>query len=566
MRKPGRVKLLRVVSQALFFGLFAYVFVRSLDPFRTVDNPFLKADPLVLLTHLRVELPWLLALAGLLALALVLGRAFCGWVCPLGGLIDGLDAALAPARRLLGMEKRIRSRRTWLIASPVSWLLLGAVLATLPFTPPLLQFLHPNVWLIRIFSLTPLGIAFAGMLVAFSLLTRRLWCTYACPLGALYGLLGRASLLRLGITRCADCGRCDRCPTRAADYQARRVVDHQCILCYDFEAGCPVSGFRLLRRGRPASTPETLPSRRAAALARQPAASPSSEPAPPSRSLSPDGVPQPAAARTGRRELLGRGSLLAGGLAAGALLSLFSERGGLLRSLEGYVPAVPGDGDLPPAGGGPAPGPAGDPGAGDPGSGELYSGTGEPGVGGLYSGAADIHPAGLPSGPLIRPPGVLDEERFAQRCLRCFQCVRSCPNRIIKISSFSGELSTAFTPHIVYEEYGCDYYCQVCQQVCPNYAIPLQPLELKQRTPMGFARIHEDRCVVYTEGTNCLVCEEFCPVPEKAIKVATETRVVDGRETELRFPVMDLSLCIGCGMCQANCPVTPDRAITVETI
>jgi polyferredoxin/formate hydrogenlyase subunit 6/NADH:ubiquinone oxidoreductase subunit I len=561
MRKPGRVKLLRVTSQALFFGLFAYVFIRSLDPFSTVDNPFLTSDPLVLLTHLQVELPWLIALAGLLVLALVLGRAFCGWICPLGGLVDGLDAALAPARRLLGMEKRIRGRRTWLISSPVSWLLLGAVLATLPFTPPLLQFLHPNVWLIRIFSLTPLGIAFAGMLVAFSLLTRRLWCTYACPLGALYGLLGKVSLLRLGITRCADCGRCDRCPTRAADYRARRVLDHQCILCFDFEAGCPVNGLRLLRRGRPASTQETLPAKRPAARARQPAAtvpertpapSPLPEPAPPSRSLSRDGAPQPGRGdppRTGRRELLRQGGLLAGGVLTGALLSVLSERGGLLRSLAGYVPELPGGGDLPPAGDGPDPGPAG-----------------EPGTGELYPGAADIHHAGLPRGPVIRPPGVLDEERFAQRCLRCFQCVRSCPNRIIKISPLSGDPASAFTPRILYEEYGCDYYCQVCQQVCPNYAIPLQPLELKQRTPMGFARIHEERCVVYAEGTNCLVCEEFCPVPEKAIKVVTETRVVDGRETELRLPVMDLSLCIGCGVCQVNCPVVPDRAITVETI
>ena len=167
---------------------------------------------------------------------------------------------------------------------------------------------------------------------------------------------------------------------------------------------------------------------------------------------------------------------------------------------------------------------------------------------------------------MIRPPGVLDEERFAQRCLRCFQCVRSCPNQIIKISRLSVDLRSVLTPSIEYGEYGCDYYCQVCQQVCPNYAIPLQPLELKQRTRMGLARIDESLCVVYAEKINCLVCEEFCPVPEKAIKVITETRVVEGRETELRYPVMSPSLCIGCGVCQANCPITPEKAITVETV
>ncbi len=79
---------------------------------------------------------------------------------------------------------------------------------------------------------------------------------------------------------------------------------------------------------------------------------------------------------------------------------------------------------------------------------------------------------------------------------------------------------------------------------------------------MGLAKIDEKRCVVFAEDTNCLVCEEVCPVPQKAIKIRDETKIVDGQELLLRYPVMDLELCIGCGICEAKCPTDP-RSITV---
>lgn len=169
---------------------------------------------------------------------------------------------------------------------------------------------------------------------------------------------------------------------------------------------------------------------------------------------------------------------------------------------------------------------------------------------------------------LIRPPGVVDDTLFVKRCLRCFQCVRSCPNKIIKITGPGSGLDSLFTPHIEYNEYGCDYTCQVCQQVCPNYAIPLQPLPEKQISKMGLAAVDERLCVVFARNTNCLVCEEFCPIPDKAIKVVEKTKVVNGKPTVLRYPVVDASLCNGCGKCEGNCPVRENatRAIRVSRI
>jgi formate hydrogenlyase subunit 6/NADH:ubiquinone oxidoreductase subunit I len=62
------------------------------------------------------------------------------------------------------------------------------------------------------------------------------------------------------------------------------------------------------------------------------------------------------------------------------------------------------------------------------------------------------------------------------------------------------------------------------------------------------------------------VCEEFCPVPQKAIKVIEKQKHVAGSSSPLvlRYPEVAEGLCIGCGICEAYCPVQPERAIVVH--
>ena len=473
MKKAALLKKLRIASQAIFLGVFIFIFLRSLDPFLHTENPFLKFDLLIFLTHLRISLRYILPIAALLILTIVIGRFFCGWVCPLGAVIELLDYILRPIRKRNPLGKYVQSFETNLSDIPPSWLLLGAVVVTVFFTPPVLQYLHPNIWIIRIFSLSNMGLVFLGILVLFSLHSRRTWCTMLCPLGALYGILGSRSLFKLSISRCSRCGRCDACPMKAAHYEEKRIAGHQCILCFDYEASCPVHGFHY---GRTKEKRSELPD-------------------------------------LSRRRFLKQGGLMAGGIAAGALLSVVDR-----------PPIIEGSNT------------------------QLFQ--------------EQVHT------DLIRPPGVTaisNESEFIQRCLRCFQCVRSCPNGIIDITGTGHGFDSLFTPSVTFEQYGCDYNCQVCQLVCPNYAIPLQTLQDKQKSVMGNAFIDERHCVVFARDTNCLVCEEVCPVPEKAIKIRTAYKTVDGEPMELRYPVMDLDLCIGCGICQALCPAEP-KAIVVHRV
>ena len=127
---------------------------------------------------------------------------------------------------------------------------------------------------------------------------------------------------------------------------------------------------------------------------------------------------------------------------------------------------------------------------------------------------------------LIRPPGAQDEARFLSRCLRCSECMKACPTSGLQPTLGEAGLEGLWTPVLKSRLGYCDYACTACGQVCPSGAIPPLPLERKRAQVLGVAVIDRDRCLPWAAGTPCIVCQEMCPVPDKAIVLQPEREVV----------------------------------------
>lgn len=494
LRKISSARICQVLFLVIFLILFVQTEYRGSDRIALAVNSFFRADPLVALGYLLAEKTFTVLLLPAVVLAvftLVLGRFFCGWICPLGTILDLVTGKIrksAPLRFLQGQVKY--------------WLLFPLLFASL-FSVNLVGLLDPIAILLRAltFSLYPLfgdsirqgwvglyrvlgekrdvlspgyellrdhllpfresfyPLAFLSFLLFLGIVfleryETRTWCRRLCPLGTLLGLLSRFSpLRRTPLKLCADCGDCRiHCPT---SFDQELLRQEECIRCLACQLKCRFGrvsfGF-----GRPGENMPYLPERR----------------------------------------------VLLGGLLSGFFLArLFRFRFPQARTT------------------------------------------------------------------LLRPPGVRDEEEFLRKCVRCGECMKVCLRNALYPAVFQGGIEGLYTPMLVPRLGYCEYNCTLCGQVCPTGAIPDLPMAAKQREVIGKAVFDKNHCLPYAEGVNCIVCEEHCPVPQKAIRAETVRGVdVAGREFELRKPYVVTSLCIGCGICEHVCPLEGKSAIEVFAV
>lgn len=201
-------------------------------------------------------------LIGVIGVSLLAGRAFCGWMCPIGTLQDMLAVW---ARRLSSGSKQkkrgMRSKAKFPMELPPKidkWarylkyqVLLIVLIASVKSVYPPLRDICPARALFSFELGEPLLVSVLIIFIVTSLFIKRFWCKYLCPLGAFLTFTNKFAPLRVTIdkNKCTGCSRCEaECPV---DIPAipENMRNLECVQCLECVETCAVEDTAVLKLG-----------------------------------------------------------------------------------------------------------------------------------------------------------------------------------------------------------------------------------------------------------------------------------------------------------------------------
>ncbi len=218
----------------------------------------------------------ILALGALtLVISLLLGRVFCGWVCPLGATFDAWGWILKRMRvPIEGPSPGWFRAKYYLLLAILVFAVIGGVSPLMGFDPivlitrtaatvfnPFWRKSNEVAWSVG----GPVGphgylvdtatlILFLAIMAGTTKLSR-IWCRAVCPLGAYLAVMSRHSALRRDTIGCVRCNICARnCPTGAISFENPEIyTESECIKCFACSQECPVdANFFTLKNPIPA--------------------------------------------------------------------------------------------------------------------------------------------------------------------------------------------------------------------------------------------------------------------------------------------------------------------------
>ncbi|MBN1795717.1 MAG: 4Fe-4S binding protein [Sedimentisphaerales bacterium] len=567
-----KITTTRRISQVFFITLFVWLCMVSTvgDKFQQIRNwpvnLFLNLDPLVaigtILTTQTLYAGLAIAIVTVI-LTIIFGRFFCGWICPFGTIHHffgwlGKIGKKTPAKIKLNTYRKAQCVKYYI-------LVFFLIMAAFPSLAATLQtgLLDPIPLVTRSFNLVILSIAdkafnpdFSGsttarlyegawlvftvfaVFVLLNIYIPRFFCRFICPAGAMFGLLDRFAIWRIG-KRQADCINCRLCEVNCEGgcEPPGNFRISECVLCFNCLSDC-------------------------------------------SHDLMTYQTKKSAAGEITNPDISRRGFVLS--LASGTLVLPAVRLGAKIG--KNYNPSI----IRPP---------------GALAEEEFLKRCLKCGQCMRVCPTNVIQPGGLEGGLENLWTPVLNNRIGSSGCqYNCVACGQICPTAAIKpitLEEKHGQgqfaeagpikLGTAFVDTTRCLPWAFGKPCIVCQENCPVSPKAIFTKETFQTVRDGIMRIknisnntieiHQSSMVFGEFATG----DYFLEIPEKGRKkitantrssVTIDTEQIDWPNVEegteikiqvrLQRPYVDLEKCIGCGVCEHECPVSGKRAIRVS--
>jgi len=207
-----------------------------------------------------------------LLMSILLKKAFCSWLCPVGTFSEILAAV---GRRMFGRNLHLPKWADVSLRS-LKYILLGFFVAVIGAmsAETLAGFMNTpygllaDVKMLNFFRDVSLTAAVVlGLLVVLSMVVQGFWCRYLCPYGALMGLASLLSpvKIRRDAEACIDCGKCAKaCPASLKVDRLVQIRSVECTACLECVAVCSAeNALQFALPARKAPTPAQRWNRRA---------------------------------------------------------------------------------------------------------------------------------------------------------------------------------------------------------------------------------------------------------------------------------------------------------------
>ena len=446
----------------------------------------------------------IVAIVFLLLLTIILGRAYCSVICPLGILQD----IVIHVRGWFGKKSKRKNRfkyskpKTWLRLSMLTIFVVMIILGLCNVIgTTIASFIEPysaygriasslfapiydagnNViadalvdtecyWFYHVetfqyLSLTIIAVVTLLVIGVVAWVGGRAYCNTICPVGTILGYVSRYSLFKpiIDTSKCNGCTKCAKnCKSLCIDAKKHEIDYSRCVMCMNCIENCSTGAIKIQRR-----------------LSRK------------------ENVEEESGANDSRRNFIITGVALAAASAAKASDKVTD--GGLAKIIDKEKPQRK---------------------------------------------------------TRIVPPGAVSLSHLQRHCTGCQLCISSCPNDVLRPST---ELLTFMQPVVGYEKGYCRPECVKCSDACPVGAFHKITVEEKSAIQIGRAVVNLGTCVATSRGQKCGNCADKCPTG--AIKMVARD---SNNENSHYMPVVNESKCIGCGACEYYCPVRPISAIYVN--